>query len=165
MAADAQAPHRVDLQLAPQAHVTEEMRTIVLDAMTTAGIKVSGWVGLPGELDPTTSPYPIAPPSLDVLVSGTDPANFLIECRRDFAAAFATIRAALPGLPLGIATISGSRRKSLGFGPTESPAGIKLGFMRIAGALELPSNSLGWDGVRAEWFSLFDKDYQAGAGR
>lgn len=149
---------RLELQLAPSAHVTEEIRSTVVDAMTIGGLSVDGWLAMEGEAKPEGWPHHrIAPPHLYVVVSSSAEGvaeRFVAAKRSEMGNALAAVRQALPSLPLGMTTVSPTRRRWWGFRPSETPEGIRQGMDALASVINDSVDALGWDGSVGAWVPM-----------
>jgi hypothetical protein len=148
----------VGLQLAPSAHVTEAMRAIVKRAFTDAGVTVRGWVPLEREARPEDwGPTRIADPTLSVLVAvvpDRSPDEVLSALAGRLGAALATIRGALPKLPLSINVSTKEGTQWLAFRVEDSPAAIARGTAALSETFGRGVDALGWDDAERRWRRL-----------
>jgi hypothetical protein len=151
-------PQLVGLQLAPSAHVTDAMRAIVAKAFADAGIGVSGWVPLEGEPQPAErETIRIAEPSLAVLVTAPDNRtqdDLLSALAESLGGALATIRGALPELPLGMNVSSVEGTQWLSFRLEDSPDAILRATAALSETFGRGVDSLGWDDAAGLWRGL-----------
>jgi hypothetical protein len=147
----------IGLQLAPSAHVTEDMRRAVLAAVTDAGIDVGGWVPLLGEANPTAWSVPVAQPSFRLIVSGSvdrSAEEVLLELGARVADALARVRSSVPSVPVSINAVSDDRRRWFSFRPSDSPDAVRRGVAALPTVLNGQDDALGWDDAPGKWIVL-----------
>jgi len=148
---------RMQIELAPAAHVTAEMRGAVLAAVQRAGLFTDGWLQLPGEAKPEDWPsHRVAAPSLGLVLTAHEASatEVVIEQRSALGEALASIREQFPSLPLGIRSESAARKRWWGFRPTASPADIRRGMDATVQVDERSSDALGWDETAGFWVPM-----------
>jgi hypothetical protein len=145
---------RVQIELAPSAHVTDEMRSAVLTAVRDAGLPMDGWLQLQGEARPEDWPdHRVAAPTLHLVVT-TDAASatsVVVSRHSPLGEALASIRERLPKLPLGIRSEATARKRWWGFKPTATPNDIRRGMNEVVQVDEDSSDAMGWDGSAGVW--------------
>lgn len=146
----------IAVQLAPSAHVTEEMLRVVMDALSIAGIEVTGWVPLEGEADLSHWPR-VAQPTFRLIVTGPRHriANRKIaDLNSKIADVLARIRSSLPALPVSINSVARDGVLWFNFRPSDSPEGIRRGIAALGEAMDRDAGALGWDDDTREWVAL-----------
>lgn len=143
----------ITLQLAPSTHASEHMRRIILEAMSSAGLEVTGWVPLEGEADPVSWPR-VAQPSLRLIISSLGEESLersLSSVGLKIGDALARIRESLPGLPLSINIVVDGTKRWFSFRSSDSPEAVRRGATALGGVVASESGALGWDDDAAQW--------------
>jgi hypothetical protein len=143
----------ISLQLAPSAHVTEEMRREVLEAVSNAGLAFTGWVPLEREADPTKWRR-VAQPTLRLIVTWSGGQGSHSELTSKVGDALARIRASLPALPVSINIVVDGTVRRFSFRPSDSPEAIRRGASAVWEVLGGDAGAHGWDDDARRWVNL-----------
>jgi hypothetical protein len=146
----------ITLQLAPSAHVSEDMRRVVLESVDEAGLAFAGWVPLQGEADLAKWPR-VAQPSLTLILSWSDAQDaerFPSELGIKVGNALARIRALLPALPVGINVVVDRTVRWFSFRPSDSAEAMRRGASALESVFAGDSGAYGWDDEARHWISL-----------
>lgn len=146
----------ITVQLAPSAHVSDDMRRLVLESVSNAGLEVAGWVPLTGEADLAEWPR-VAQPSFRLILHWSDAADaerFPSEVGVKIGNALARIRGSIPDLPLSVNAVVDGTVRWFSFRPSDSPEAIRRGASALGAVLGSQSSSLGWDDDTRQWVTL-----------
>ena len=145
------------LELAPTAHVTDELRRDVLSSFAQQGFAGLSWEPLRG--DPTPRPdIRIADPSLHLVISAIRDAThdaFLHEHAVAVGGALASVRDAHPELPIGVVLRDKDGVRRAAFRLEDGADTIREGMCLLANALgTLASGAIGWSFDDRAWIAL-----------
>ena len=146
----------IQMQLAPSAHVTRELRRLVLAAVAEAGVEVDGWAPLPGDPNPADRTR-IATPSLRLIVLGSanqTAEEALLQLATRISDALARIRSAAPSLPISINAVSDSGTRWFAFRPSDSPDAFRRGVAALPTVVSHQKMVHGWDDELGKWIVI-----------
>jgi hypothetical protein len=147
----------VELELGPAATVLPDTIDAIAAAFATTGLAAQ-WVPLRGDRSLERDAPPAAEPTLHVRLRVPDElsaADSLAAVRGRLTPALVAIREALPGLPLGIETVSRAEgRRSFSFSRTDTPDSISRAMDAVEAAARTDAGALGWDAQAEMWRRL-----------
>lgn len=146
----------VAVQLAPRAHVTDEMQNVIMRAFDGAGLEVTEWLPLAGEAQVSQETPRVGEPTLLVVVRGSAELSAEDECTSlapSIALALSRIRTDLPGLPIGVKVLATEGSGWFGFRREDSADVVARGATMLTDRPRTPG-AYGWDDARRAWIPI-----------